>query len=102
MKASGGWAGSDRVFRLPPDWDERKAEAFRVYGDVCWMCGGTGADTIDHLTPGDDHGLANLRPVHDRRWPNCHRKKSSAEGHAAQRRIRSSGRYPREAHPGLT
>lgn len=98
---SGGWAGSDRVLRLPADWPQRRREAFRVYGRTCYLCGGPGADFIDHVEPGDDHRIENLRPAHDRVAPHCHRAKSSREGHEAMRKIRAQGRMPAEAHPGL-
>lgn len=95
------WRGSPRVFRLPPDWPELRRQAFALYGSTCHLCGGPGADTIDHLRAGDDHNLSNLRPAHDRVYPHCHRRKSAAEGHAAAAAIRARGRQPREPHPGL-
>lgn len=101
MKGSGGWVGSQRLERLPADWPARKRAAFQLYGRTCHLCGGPGADSIDHVVAGDDHSIENLRPVHDRVEPHCHRRKSSAEGHEAMRKIRASGRYPTEPHPGL-
>lgn len=96
----GGWAGSTRSARLPSNWYTEIVPAVKARdGDVCYLCGDRGADTVDHKSPGDDHRLENLGMVHDRNWPHCHRYKSSAEGNAARRRY-STKRKP-ERHPGL-
>jgi len=51
-----------------------RQQVFATYGEVCWLCGGDGADTIDHLVPlvhgGDDH-IENLRPAHGRKSKTC-------------------------------
>jgi 5-methylcytosine-specific restriction endonuclease McrA len=54
--------------------------SFKEHGDICHRCGQPGADTIDHIIPGDDHSLSNLAPIHDRNAPHCHRYKTSQEG----------------------
>lgn len=68
---------------------------------VCHVCGLDGADQVDHIVAGDNHDVSNLAPCHTDVVPFCHRYKSSAEGHAAQRKIRALGKMPVEAHPGL-
>jgi 5-methylcytosine-specific restriction protein A len=96
---SGRWQGSYRRKRLPPGWETvMRPVVFATYGDTCHLCGQPGADTIDHVTPGDDHSLANLRPAHD---DPCHRLKSAHEGVAARARRRALVRRPTEPHPGL-
>jgi 5-methylcytosine-specific restriction protein A len=52
---------------------------------ICYICGGDGADRVDHIVAGDDHSLTNLAAVHDATPPHCHRAKSSAEGIDAQK-----------------
>jgi 5-methylcytosine-specific restriction endonuclease McrA len=45
------------------------AEVLRLYGTVCALCGGEGADTKDHIIPrslGGSDALDNLRPAHRR------------------------------------
>lgn len=40
---------------------------FATYGDVCWLCGNPGSNTVDHVKSramGGDDSLANLRPAH--------------------------------------
>lgn len=99
------WEGSTRRARLPRDWHARRARIMRIHGRVCHICGGPDADTVDHVRRGDDHSDDNLRPVHDRVPPHCHRRKSSSEGGAAAgaaARARAASRFrPKEAHPGL-
>jgi 5-methylcytosine-specific restriction enzyme A len=94
----GQWVGSDRVHRLPPDWQARCAYVWARDGDTCWICHEHGADEIDHKVHGDDHNVENLAPIHQRNYPHCHRYKSSAEGNAARWRFKRN-REP-EPHPG--
>jgi 5-methylcytosine-specific restriction endonuclease McrA len=54
---------------------------------ICHICKRAGANEVDHIVAGDDHSMGNLGAVH---WA-CHRKKSSAEGHAARRATRDLG-----------
>lgn len=51
-----------------------RQKVFTYYGDQCWLCGGYGADTIDHIIPvidGGDDSLDNLRPAHGRKSKLC-------------------------------
>lgn len=90
--------GSTRKDRLPDDWSQRRAATFAVYGDTCHVCGQRGANEVDHVIPGDDHSLENLRPIHGWNTPQrCHAFKTSAEGNAARPRLYR----PAERHPGL-
>lgn len=96
---SGRWQGSQRVNRLPPGWYAKvRPLVFELYGNICHLCGRPGADIVDHVRPGDDHSLSNLRPAHD---DPCHRRKSAQEGVEARRRARESIKRPVEPHPGL-
>jgi 5-methylcytosine-specific restriction protein A len=103
--ANGQWSGSTRRHRLPREWHAQRQRVLRTHGRVCHLCGGPGADAVDHVVPGDDHSDDNLRPVHEKVPPFCHRAKSSAEGgRAAQARgaaRRASRQRPPERHPGL-
>lgn len=93
------WQGSDRSSRLPSNWTALKAEVYRTKGRRCHLCGKPGADTVDHIMPGDDHSLSNLAPVHDAVWPHCHRSKSSAEGNTT--RWKHTRKRTSEPHPGI-
>lgn len=95
---SGRWFDSQRVHRLPSNWRELRRECFSLYGDICHVCHKPGADDVDHLHAGDNHSLANLRPIHNNP---CHRRKSAQEGVAARARLRAQAKMPVEDHPGL-
>ena len=93
-----GWGSSNRRERLPGNWRALRRKCFEEYGDTCHVCGTPGADAVDHVVPGDDHSLENLRPIHS---VPCHQQKSSREGSQARK---SRGGYVRakraeEPHP---
>lgn len=51
-----------------------RKKVFATYGDVCWLCGHEGADTIDHLimvSQGGSDSIENLRPAHGRKSSFC-------------------------------
>lgn len=100
MKTPGGWVGHDRNVDMPPtqEWLAIKAEVFATYGDICWVCLQPGADQVDHVGKRWQHGIEWLRPIHD---DPCHKRRTSQQGHEAQRKIRERGRMPAEKHPGL-
>lgn len=96
------WESSDRRERLPPNWEALRRAVFTRCGGRCEMKKKDGrrcwdkATEVDHIQRGDDNDLANLRGICS--W--CHRRKSSAEGHAAQQQLRSILNRPAEKHPG--
>jgi 5-methylcytosine-specific restriction protein A len=87
------WIGSTRQQRLPNDWNTRRLLVFKRDGDICYVCKGKGADAIDHVVQGDDHSLENLKPIHEKQPPHCHRYKSSQEGTDTQRAMRIKRRH---------
>lgn len=99
------WATSNRRDRLPANWERLRARVIRRAGGVCQgvlfdtgqRCNATGTD-VDHITPGDDHGLDNLQLLC--RWH--HTQKTQAESATARaaspRPITHLGR-DREAAP---
>ncbi|AXH70206.1 HNH endonuclease [Streptomyces phage Haizum] len=100
------WEGSDRRSRLPADWPKVRLRVLRRDGGQCTALNEAGercvevATDVDHIEPGDDHSMGNLRSLCA--WH--HRKKSGAEGAAAkaarQRALRK--KFSRaEQHPGL-
>lgn len=76
--------GSTRASRLPKDWRTRKLIVLKRDKFICYVCGGEGADAVDHVIAGDDHNLTNLKAIHDHVAPHCHRYKSSQEGNDAK------------------
>lgn len=51
-----------------------RQRVFATYGDICWLCGGGEADTIDHVLPlshGGDDDIDNLRPAHGKKSASC-------------------------------
>ena len=97
-----GWETSNRKERLPADWQTRRVRVLRRDSYRCQardsigvLCGAP-ANQVDHIVPGDDHSYENLQSLC--RWH--HDRKSSAEGHAAQRRPRARRSRDPEPHPG--
>lgn len=103
---SGQWQGSDRLSRLPANWDAIRRQVHKRDGSRCQVflsdgrqCNAPAVD-VDHIKAGDDHSLTNLRCICDYH----HKKKSAAEGgRAYQAKIRKSkSKFRRvEKHPGL-
>jgi 5-methylcytosine-specific restriction enzyme A len=102
---SGKWASSDRSVRLPASWHAQRQRVLRIHQGICHLCGGPGADSVDHVIAGDRHDDANLRPAHLNVPPYCHREKSSREGGQAAGRARraivAARKRKPEAHPGV-
>jgi 5-methylcytosine-specific restriction enzyme A len=100
------WANSTRRQQLPPNWPQLCAAVRVLFGRACYLCGHPDAVDTDHVIPGDDHSLANLRPACGRGCPHCaaerrtpcHPAKSSAEGGRARAAKRTR---PAEPHPGI-
>ena len=81
------WTTSTRRTRLPAGWARLRRQVLRRDGSICQICGDR-ATEVDHIVPGDDHGMWNLQSL----CTPCHRTKSSREGNAA---MNSNRRTPR-------
>ena len=99
---SGGWVGSDRRARLPPDWPARRARVMARDGYHCTArladdtrCTEPATD-VDHINPGDQHDDTNLTALCG--WH--HARKSAAEGARAAHANRAPRQRPPEPHPG--
>lgn len=99
---SGRWVGSRRKQALPRGWPRLRRRVLERDGHACtWRengvrCGAL-ATEVDHITPGHNHGMGNLRAL-------CrahHAVKSSREGVAALARRAALRRRPPEHHPGM-
>lgn len=94
------WIGSTRRKRLPPEWESLRLQVLRRDSYRCQIqdsgCKGIATD-VDHILRGDNHSPKNLQAA----CSYCHNKKSSAEGHEAQRRKRARRLRPTDRHPGL-
>ena len=88
-----GWKGSTRKYRLPKDWHKIRLVILERDGHRCHVCGRAGADAVDHVVPGDNHDLSNLKAIHHNVYPYCHRKKTAADRPKMNREP--------ERHPGL-
>jgi 5-methylcytosine-specific restriction protein A len=100
------WSGSERRSQLPAKWSAIRRRVLRRDGSRCTALSHEGvrcaepATDVDHIVPGDNHGLHNLRSLCA--WH--HRKKSSSEGgsaRAARRRGLEKKFQRTEGHPGL-
>lgn len=104
-----GWETSDRRERLPGNWEAlKRAVKKRAYAtsrlgiEQCEKrlpsgarCPRAGTD-VDHIIPGDDHALKNLRLL----CAHHHGKKSAQEGFDARMAVKKSKYRPSEDHPG--
>jgi len=96
------WRGSTRKGRLPVDWPRLRQIVLKECGQRCeWVEDGVRcnlpATDVDHIKPGDDHSRRNLQGL----CQDHHKAKSSAEGNAAQARLRALRRLPEEPQPGV-
>lgn len=105
---SGGWQNSTRRVRLPRDWAERRQLIIDRDRGLCQeaepdgaavsrrtgarICGASGTE-VDHVRPGDDHSLENLRLL----CATHHGRKSAAEGGNAYIPLHR----PADIHPSL-
>ena len=102
MRNQMNWNSSDRRFRLPDDWEQRRAMVkARAHGRCearihAKDCDGIGTD-CDHIVPGDNHSLDNLQ------WLSyaCHKAKTARESAERNRRYKKLRSHPNERHPGL-
>lgn len=85
-----GWKQSNRKARLPSDWRRITLAVRRRDRGVCTLCGQPGTD-VDHIEPGDNHAMSNLRLL----CSPCHARKSAREGAAAMavRRAKTTNRF---------
>lgn len=100
------WSSSTRRDRLPADWSKIRTRVLKRDSFRCqWRlpsgrrCGEY-ANQVDHIRPGDDHGMENLQSLCE----DHHAIKSSSEGGQAraEKRRQISSRFRRvEEHPGL-
>lgn len=91
------WEGSDRLQRLPSDWEARRKRVLRRDGHACQSprCSAR-ATHVDHIEPSGSDEEWNLQAL-------CayhHNKKSSREGNAAQARLRKLLKREPEQSPG--
>lgn len=70
---------SRRAERLPKDWAQRRAYVLKRDNFICYYCGGSGADGVDHVKAGDDHSFDNLKAIHHNTPPFCHRSKTAKD-----------------------
>lgn len=73
------WAvTSKRNLSQPKDWNRRRRAVLKRDAGVCYLCGLTGANEVDHVSAvadGDDWDYGNLRCAHRA----CHAAKSSRD-----------------------
>lgn len=82
------FSGGVRAQELPKDWNQRRVYVLKRDKNVCYVCGGKGADGVDHVERGNDHSFDNLKAIHHNTPPYCHRVKTSAEGVEAKKELK--------------
>ncbi|MGW2666232.1 HNH endonuclease [Nocardia tengchongensis] len=69
-------------WQAPAGWAKTRDQVLHRDSYRCHVCGGDGADTVDHLRPvaqGGRHTADNLAAIHDRNPPHCHRAKTNRD-----------------------
>lgn len=82
------WALETESHRdLPSNWGSLRKKILARDRGICYICGGPGADSVDHITPrwlmrgsAEAHSEQNLAAAHFNVAPYCHRSKSTLEG----------------------
>lgn len=86
------WSESNRKQSLPNNWAALRMSILQRDNFICYICGRPGADSVDHIKPGQDHSPSNLAAAHQNIPPFCHRTKSAQEGAAASRKAREEAK----------
>lgn len=73
------WDGATRTQNLPKDWRMRRKQVLIRAKNKCYHCGQY-ATQVDHIINGDNHSFDNLGAI----CIDCHKEKSSWEGHRAK------------------
>jgi 5-methylcytosine-specific restriction protein A len=99
------WAGSDRRERLPDNWLQLRQAVFARDGWQCVMRTPSGqrcpqpAQECDHINPGDDHSMSNLRSLCKPHHASITGAQGGSRVHKRARMAHPLKRRP-ERHPG--
>lgn len=78
------------VREVIPGWTRLRAQVLQRDKQVCYLCGGPGADEVDHILPVSEGGSSkpyNLAAVHGSVAPYCHRDKTAQQTAAHKKSI---------------
>lgn len=67
---------------LPKNWASLTRQVLIRDKGICYRCGKPGADTADHYIAralGGTHNLSNLKAIHEKVAPHCHRQKTEED-----------------------
>lgn len=85
-------------WRKPKDWDRIREGVIARDKGICYLCSLPGADGAEHIVPQSEGGSNkpfNLKAVHDKVAPFCHRAKTAKEAQQALRDSRTAKRRTR-------
>lgn len=91
---------SRRRSELPADWNKIRARVLRRDNGKCVFCGAP-ANQVDHITPGQNHSIGNLRSL----CRTCHMRRTAAQSKESRKRggwtrPKRARRKPPPKHPG--
>ena len=85
------------AYETPKNWNSLKNFVIARDRGICYVCGETGADSVDHVIPKSEGGTDltnNLKAIHDKVAPHCHREKTQREaqhGRASRNKMKPYG-----------
>lgn len=74
-------------YQKPNNWNATVKAILQRDKYICYICANPGADSVDHIKPKSQGGTdnpINLKAIHDKTPPHCHKQKTLNEAQQAK------------------